>query len=459
MNVFIKANLFLAAIVFGSAQASERIEAELAQALDREGSVRATILFEIDEAIETADLTRNQRQAQRMTAVRQVGDEIMSVAGEGFEMHRQFNLVSALVATLDRRALNRILSLTSVKSVGLDPGGTGHLDVARVLMGIDTVQAPPPAGLGFTGEDVKVVVMDSGIDSDNVDFTGALVDEACFCSGGDGCCPDGTTTQTGSGSAEDDHGHGTWVSGHVLSRGNDGPLGAAPDAELVALKVLDSNNSFCCASDITAAYDWVATNHPDAAVLNASLGTNALFESECSSSTSWLQAIAQSTAAVRANGTLMTASSGNDESTDGIGAPSCLGDVMAVGATYKQDYGTVGCSTPQVDPSADDVTCFSNVSPEVEVLAPGAFLNAPDLGGGTAMGLAGTSFSAPLVAGCAALIKSADPSANDEQIRAALIGTGVAVLDERVGETFPRVDCLSAVQLFSFRIFEDRFQN
>lgn len=447
--------LITAALSYAPAQADKRVETELASALEDSGSARVTVLFDLGDAVTTGELS----DAQRWTMNQLIGDEIVAVTGDDFQVHHRFNHVNAVVGTVDSAGLAKLLSLPSVRSVGLDPGGYGHLDVARVLMGIDTLQAPPPGGFGNTGQNVKVVVMDSGIDSDNADFTGALVDEACFCSaGGAGCCPAGGTSQFGSGAAEDDHGHGTWVSGHVLSRGNDGPRGAAPGASLVSVKVLDSNNSFCCASDVTAAYDWIATNHPDADVLNASLGTSARFGAECSASTTWLVAMSQATAAVRANGTLMTASSGNDEDTAGIGAPSCLGDVMAVGATYKQDYGSVSCTALQVNPRADDVACFSNVSPELEVLAPGAFMNTTALGGGTATGLSGTSFASPLVAGCAALMKSANPGLTAGEMRTRLIQTGVPVLDERVGVTYPRVDCLEAV-LSGPLVFRNGFEN
>ncbi len=432
---------------------AERLDPEVSSEMARSGSARVTVLFDLPENLGSDRASR----AQRMQAIEQLGGEIIAAAGPGFDLHRRFQLVSAVVGTVDAAGLDRLLDHPSVVSVGLDPDGAGHLDVARPLLGIDVVQAPPPAGLGITGENVKVVVMDSGIDLGNSDFAGAVEDEACFClAGGAGCCPGGGISQFGAGAAQDDHGHGTWVSGHVLSRGADGPLGAAPAASLVAVKVLDSNNSFCCASDVTAAYDWVAANHPDAAVLNASLGTNALFAGECSSQQTWLTAMAQATAAVADNGTLMTASSGNDESTTGIGAPSCLGDVMAVGATYKQNYGTVSCSPPQVNPSVDDVTCFSNVTSQVEILAPGAFMETTDLGGGTATGLAGTSFSSPLVAGCAALVKAARPDSTGDQIRADLIASGKPIVDTRVGQTFPRVDCLKAVQIL---LFEDRFES
>jgi subtilisin family serine protease len=432
--------------------AAERVAKEVLAELGREGQARVTVLFDLPVGTAQA----SDRRAERRRQVSQITDELILVAGAGFTLERRFRVVPAVVGIVDLDALSRLERHPAVRAIGTDPGGRGHLDVARPLLGIDTVQAPQPGGLGITGNDVKVVVMDSGIDSDNSDFAGALVDEACFCSdGGDGCCPDGTTTQFGSGAAEDDHGHGTWVSGHVMSQGVDGPKGAAPDADLVAVKVLDEDNGFCCASDITAAFDWIADQHPDAAVVNASLGTNALFGSECSTDETWLIPMAAAVAEVAANGTLMAASSGNDESVGGIGAPSCIGDIMAVGATYKEDIvGTVSCSTPQPSPGVDEVTCFSNVSDEVEILAPGAFMETTALGGGTASGLAGTSFSAPLVAGCAALVKAARPDATAAEIRADLLDSPVRVQDPRVGAFFPRLDCLAAVE----SIFRDRFE-
>jgi len=432
--------------------AEDRVASEVVDELEREGQVRVTVLFDLP--IESA--SDGNRRAERRRQVNRISDELIAAAGPGFTLMRRFRIVPAVVGVVDRDALSRLERHPSVRAIGTDPGGRGHLDVARPLLGIDTVQASPPAGLGITGEDVKVVVVDSGIDSDNSDFTGALIDEACFCSaGGDGCCPAGGITQLGSGAAEDDHGHGTWVTGHVMSQGNDGPLGAAPDADLVAVKVLDEKNNFCCASDITAAFDWIADQHPDAAVVNASLGTNAMFAGDCSSETTWLIPIAAAIAEVTANGTLVVASSGNQQSADGIEAPSCIGDVMAVGATYKEDInGEVNCSPPQPFPNVDDVTCFSNVSDEIEIVAPGAFMETTALGGGTATGLAGTSFAAPLVAGCAALIKAARPDADGADLRADLLDSPVRVEDPRVGRTFPRLDCLAAVQA----LLRDRFE-
>ena len=60
----------------------------------------------------------------------------------------------------------------------------------------------------------------------------------------------------------DDHGHGSHVAGIILGNGFDSAgkqSGMAPDASLVALKVLDQDGKGSI-SNIIAALDWVVTN-------------------------------------------------------------------------------------------------------------------------------------------------------------------------------------------------------
>src|SRR3546814_18840678 len=93
-------------------------------------------------------------------------------------------------------------------------------DVCSSDLGLDA--------LGLGGKGRKVAVIDSGVDVDHADLAGRLVDEACFCSpvsGGAGCCPNMTATQTGPGAAVDDLGTGsnvdwiTYVEGSIAPRG------------------------------------------------------------------------------------------------------------------------------------------------------------------------------------------------------------------------------------------------
>ena len=106
-----------------------------------------------------------------------------------------------------------------------------------------------------------------------LDLADDLAAEQCFCdnhpSPNRGCCP--RNAPSGS-NAEDNDGHGTSVSGIVTSRNPTG-IGIAPDAEIVAVKVLDrfGGGSF---SDIAAGLDWVLTRHAalGISVVNLSLG-------------------------------------------------------------------------------------------------------------------------------------------------------------------------------------------
>ncbi|MBK8027395.1 MAG: S8 family serine peptidase [Chloroflexi bacterium] len=97
---------------------------------------------------------------------------------------------------------------------------------------------------GLTGAGVRVAVLDSGIDTDHPDLADDLIAQVCFTGGGTpalGSCPP-ADTNTGI-SAEDENGHGTNVAGIITSDGTVAPIGFAPDAQIVAVRVLDGFGS------------------------------------------------------------------------------------------------------------------------------------------------------------------------------------------------------------------------
>ena len=436
---------------------STRIEPGVRQALQQQDVVQVVVAFEPDRPTTLAVADR----AQRRVSIARTTDSIVQSAGPGFAVSHRFELISAVYGQANSDALRGLEKHPQVRSIGLDVGGSGHNDVSLPLLGIDYIQAPRPDGLGLDGDGIKVVVLDSGIDATHPTFAGALQAEACFCfNPNNHCCPNGEPSQFGTGAAADDHGHGTWVSGQILGRGVDSPLGVAPAADLVSVKMLSANNSFWSAGDIAASYEWVAINHPDAAVLNASLGTFATSAQQCDSAVTWTIPISEAAALLTANGTVLVASTGN-QGRQGIQVPSCLADVIAVGATWKQDvdgsfpfsFFPDACSEPQVDPRQDEVACFSNTAPILDLLAPGVPMKTSALGGGEINGIAGTSFAAPLVAGCAALIRQSFPNETPQQIKARMMRSPVRVTDPRNNQEFPRLDCLDAIEW----LFADRF--
>jgi subtilisin family serine protease len=421
--------------------ASPTIDSAIYSSLAAGKPVRVMVSFDLPVPISHVSLDQR---AARLAAVAETTDDVLGHAGPGFQLTHRFQLLTAMAGYLDRRTLNRLASHPQVRSISVDGGG--RLAISSPPLDIDAIQDRMPMHWAIDSSQIKVVVMDSGIDAGHADFAGALVDEGCFCANPKGnCCPNGQPSQFGPGSAADDHGHGTWVSSNILGRGNVAPAGAVPAASLVSIKVLDAKNSLVGSADITAAFDWIAVNHPDANVVNVSLGSMTTSAVECDGlELAWVRAMRDAVQAVTANDTLIIASSGNQGDANGMEVPSCLSDVISVGATWRED--AVGsffsyCPSPQVNPRRDEVACFSNSSDHLDILAPGVMMNAAGLGGGTVSGISGTSFAAPVVAGCAALIRAARPDLPWTEVRRLITASPVMVTDARTGRSSPRLDC------------------
>ena len=327
---------------------------------------------------------------------------------------------ATFAAEIDAEDLDELRTDPRVRAVAIDTGGSGGLAESLPLIGAKLVHAQ-----GIDGNGTTVAVLDSGIDTDHPAFAGRIDGEACFCDNldGTGCCPSGVLERRGPGSAEDDQGHGTHVSGIVS--------GVAPAARIVAVKVLDASNRFQSFTQIYRALEWIANERPDVDAINMSLGSDArLADYECESF-----AIAMGLQPVisrlRRRGVLIAASTGNNGDAARMWAPACMSDVLGVGATFD---------------NADTIASFSNSSPSIDVLAPGVSITSPARGGGTTT-LSGTSMAAPHVAGLIALMKQkAGRLFPSDSIQAILQSTGKPVADTRNGITTPRIDALAAIQ-------------
>jgi hypothetical protein len=149
-----------------------------------------------------------------------------------------------------------------------------------------------------------------------------------------------------------------------------------------------------------------------------------------------------------ARGTVVVAASGNDGDHDEIGAPACITNVIAVGATYDANLNAVIypgiCTDPDSATNVDLIPCFSNASPALDLLAPGARITSLGLTGGPD-DQSGTSMAAPHVAGAAAVLMSARPSITPAEIESVLESTGVPVMDSRNSTTYPRLNLTAAL--------------
>jgi len=359
---------------------------------------------------------------------------LASLAPGDFALGQEWEYVSGFAGELSQSGLARLQAHPDVLSIGLDRKVQGYTAESVPMIRADEVRA-----LGFTGRGATVAVLDTGIDAQHPDLRDAIVDEQCFCSG---CCANGTSRQSGAGSANDDNGHGTNVSGIIASGGRVAPVGVAPDADLVAIRVLGPSGG--AVSTIVSALEYVLAR-PHIKVVNMSLGGGGPFSTVCDSVDASTTAFATIITRLRAQGTLSVVAAGNEGFSTGVSSPACTNAALAVGAVYDDNVGGITWQTcPDFTTASDQVTCFSNSSPLVELLAPGALTTSSGPGGGT-LTEGGTSQATPHVAGAAAVLLQVRPGLTPTEIIRVLSQTGVPVTDRKNGLSVPRINLKAAV--------------
>jgi subtilisin family serine protease len=282
-----------------------------------------------------------------------------ALENEGTIIRRKHHRIPVISAEVPERAIGLLRRLRGVSFVEKD--GRVYTLSQTLPWGVDHVNADVVQTYN-KGTGVKVGIIDTGIDLDHTDL--AVVGDVTFVSG---------TT-----SGNDDHGHGTHVAGTVAALDNDfGVVGVAPEAELYAIKVLDSRGSGYW-SDVIAGIEW-AMDH-SLQVINLSLG-----------GTSGSMALEAACNVAYEAGVLIVAAAGNSGNTWGFGDrviyPAKYDTVMAVAATDD----------------SDERANFSSTGPEVEIAAPGINIFSTARGN-TYTTKQGTSMASPHVTGVAALV-------------------------------------------------------
>ncbi len=406
-------------------EAQERVSASLRRSLEAEGEVAVVIALGTGIGLEASSGSLTALHSQ----VAQMQDRVLAaVETADFAVTHTYQAIPAIAGKISSAAaLDKLAAHPDVLRVDLDVGGQGSLNVSVPLIGADEQHTQ-----GITGAGVVVAVLDSGLDTDHSDLSSDLVHQACFLDNdgtinGVGLCPNGSDRQSGAGAAEDGAGHGTNITGIITSDGIVSPVGVAPDAEIVAIKVLDNSSfsgTFYAFSEIVAALDYIINNQPNVKVINMSLGTDATFAGHCDNSTAYNMAGAAAINTLRANGVIAFASSGNSGNGLFMTSPACLSNVISVGATDD----------------SDGVWASTNSNSTLDVMAPGVGILSDGLNNGTFTAW-GTSMASAHAAGCAALLIQSGEATTPNQIETRLETSAVQVTDPTNGLTFPRIDC------------------
>ncbi len=399
-----------------------------------------------------------ERRVLRVGAQKRLAEEMTP---RQFAVKHYYESFSMLAGTATREAVLKLANHPDVAWVALDK--QAHLlqttpQSSQVLIHSDQVNS-----LGFTGAGQAVAVIDTGVDYTLPTLGGGGFPNAKVIGGTDIADRDGDPM--------DCEGHGTSVAGVIA-----GPAGVAPDAKIVAIKVFPSANatSSSCKldadgnqvaefSDIFTGMDFAVVNKANFGIsaINISLGgefKDSLDHGYCDADDPDSAAAVD---AATAAGIVVVAASGNDALTNQLSVPACVSSAVSVGAVYPQTSSRTGwcgddtCSSTvctDQSPGPDTIVCFSNSTSNLSLLAPGVFWNVTTKGGVSECSIsrvcfAGTSASAPAVAGAVALLRQARPDLTPAGVIGILRFTGKPIVDARNGVVTPRVDILAAVQL------------
>lgn len=257
------------------------------------------------------------------------------------------------------------------------------VDETRSTWGLQAVRAPESA---FSGLDVRVCVLDTGVDTAHPDLAARIAKTESFIPG-----------QIGDG-----HGHGTHCTGTAFGPRDPQVLpryGVAYRAEVFVGKVLDDAGS---GSDrgILAGINWAVTE--GCRVVSMSLGAPTRVGERFSRV---YEAVAQR--AMR-RGTLIVAAAGNDsnrpQTISPVSHPANCPSIMAV-AALDPDLGVARFSCGGLNPDGGQVDI---AAPGVDVLSswpPDGYRR-----------LAGTSMATPHVAGVVAMLVEAHPGAGPSDL-------------------------------------------
>ena len=351
-----------------------------------------------------------------------------AIANVGGAVKYEYRLFPGIVATVPATGLADLAEYSSVARICADrviqlPEDTSPASAAvnltnwwRAAVGADS-----EALAGLTGKNIKIAILDTGLGFVNstkqieyhADFTGKVILSENFALENNHPEPSGTYDWVGHGT----HTAGIAVGSGVASGGT--YKGIAPGASLLVGKVLNSSGGDL--STLLLGVQWAVEN--GAQIISMSLGVDGYPEVFTAEGLAMEKATEQ--------GALVIASAGNsgpDYYTGGM--PGSALYTLSVGAS---DHDNKFAAFSSAGPTLAMQSYPSIVAPGVDIIAPLCSESAiereeiylgnviPGSGDSDYVALSGTSMSAPIVAGAAALLLEKYSTANPTTLRMALM--------------------------------------
>ena len=372
--------------------------------------------------------------------------EIAADRGQAKGIRRRFASISGVAAELTGAQIVKlagrpnILAITQDAPVRLDDAQSTYTSIQVWPYASSVAKFWQPASVGGL-KPPAIAIVDSGVDGSRADF-GSRVQQV-------------TLTQQQPNSPGDGRGHGTFVAS-IAAGAADGYAGAAPNADIVSIDVMD-DQGMALTSDVVAAADWIYENKDVAGIRVANFSLHGTMASSFQ-----FDPVDKAVEKLWLSGVVVVAAAGNyavDGQPSGVRfAPANDPFVITVGAT--DTLGTLSTGDDVAAPwSAYGYTLDGFAKPDIG--APGRYmvgavpadstlaLESPDrIVAPGYMQLSGTSFAAPVVAGAAADLLAVHPSWTPGQVKGALMSTADAMPAAQTGSAGAgAIDAAGAVQL------------
>ncbi|MBU4246393.1 MAG: S8 family serine peptidase, partial [Nanoarchaeota archaeon] len=338
-------------------------------------------------------------------------------------------------ANVSLQDLQALASDSRVESISEDRKMHAFLSDSVPLISANSVWAKQIEGTNITGAGTSVCIIDTGVDYTHPDLGGCTSES--FLSGNCSKVIGGYDFANNDGNPMDDHGHGTHIAGIVAANGS--LKGVAPDAKIVAIKVLDSSGSGS-ESDVALGIDWCIANSAkfNITAISMSLGGDVTYPKYCDNAGADNLLLAEainSAAAENISVVIATGNRGIATGYSGVSSPACIENATRVTATEKSgnyaSFAERGIGFPDI------------------LAAPGVSITSTYLNSGQ-RAMDGTSMSTPHVSGAIALISQAYQKLyrtlqTPQYFKSLLNATGKQINDT-VGAkiNFSRIDVFSA---------------